>query len=88
MFKPDLEKAEEPKINLPTPVGSLKNQENFRKISTSAFFIRPKPLTVWIATNCGNFFKSWEYQPSDLPPEKSVCKCQEATVRAGHGTTD
>ena len=22
----------------------------------------PKPLTVWIKTNCGKFFKRWEYQ--------------------------
>ena len=22
----------------------------------------PKPLTVWIMTNCGKFFKRWEYQ--------------------------
>ena len=22
----------------------------------------PKPLTVWITTNCGTFFKRWEYQ--------------------------
>ena len=21
-----------------------------------------KPLTVWLRTNCGRFFKSWEYQ--------------------------
>ena len=21
-----------------------------------------KPLTVWIPTNCGKFFRSWEYQ--------------------------
>ena len=21
-----------------------------------------KPLTVWITTNCGKFFKRWEYQ--------------------------
>ena len=26
------------------------------------FFTLPKPLTVWIATNCGKFFKRWEYQ--------------------------
>ena len=25
-------------------------------------FILPKPLTVWITTNCGKFFKRWEYQ--------------------------
>ena len=24
--------------------------------------IIPKPLTVWISTNCGKFFKRWEYQ--------------------------
>ena len=23
-----------------------------------------KPLTVWIMTNCGKFFKWWEYQPT------------------------
>ena len=22
----------------------------------------PKPLTMWITTNCGTFFKRWEYQ--------------------------
>ena len=22
----------------------------------------PKPLTAWITTNCGKFFKRWEYQ--------------------------
>ena len=31
MFKLDLEKAEEPKIKLPTSAGSLKKQENSRK---------------------------------------------------------
>ena len=33
----DLEKAEEPEIKLPTPVGSSKKQESSRKISISAF---------------------------------------------------
>ena len=31
MFKLDLEKAEEPKIKLPTSVGSSKNQESSKK---------------------------------------------------------
>ena len=35
-FKLDLEKAEEPEIKLPTPVGSYKKQKNSRKTSTSA----------------------------------------------------
>ena len=60
MFKLDLEKAEEPEIKLPTSVGSYKKQENSRK--TSASLTTPKPLTVWITTNCGKFFKRWEYQ--------------------------
>ena len=46
MFKLDLEKAEEPKIKLPTPVGSSKKQESSRKTSTSASLATPKPLTV------------------------------------------
>ena len=33
-----------------------------RKTSTSALLTTPKPLTVWITTNCGKFFKRWEYQ--------------------------
>ena len=33
-----------------------------RKTSTSALLTMPKPLTVWITTNCGKFFKRWEYQ--------------------------
>ena len=61
MFKLDLEKAEEPEIKLPTSSGSLKKLESSRKTSTSALLTMPKPLTVWITTNCGKFFKRWEY---------------------------
>ena len=32
VLKPDLEKAEEPEIKLPTSAGSSKKQESFRKI--------------------------------------------------------
>ena len=58
----DLEKAEEAEIKLPTSIESLTKQESSRKTSTSALLIVPKPLTVWITTNCGKFFKRWEYQ--------------------------
>ena len=61
MFKLDLGKAEEPEIKLPKSTGSQKKQE-FQKKSTSALLIMPKPLTVWIMTNCEKFFKRWEYQ--------------------------
>ena len=34
-----------------------KKQENSRRTSTSALLTKPKPLTVWITTNCGKFLK-------------------------------
>ena len=62
MFKLDLEKAKKPEVKLPTSTGSLKKQVSSRKISTSALLTMPKPLAVWITTNCGKFLKRWEYQ--------------------------
>ena len=62
IFKLVKEKAEEPKIELPTFIGSLKKQESSRKISISALLTMPKPLTVWITINCGKFWKRWEYK--------------------------
>ena len=62
MFKLDLERAEEPEIKLPTSVGSSEKQEGSRETSISALLTTPKPLTVWITTNCGKFWKKWEYQ--------------------------
>ena len=67
-------KAEEPEIKLPTSVGSLKKQESSRKTSTSTLLTTPKPLTVWITTNCGKFLKRWEYQTTLSAPEKPVCR--------------
>ena len=66
MFKMDLEKAEEPEIKLPKSVESSKRQECSRKTSISALLTTLKPLTVWITTNCGKFFKRWEYQATLL----------------------
>ena len=41
---------------------SSKKQGSSRKTPNSALLNMPKPLTVWITTNCGKFFKRWEYQ--------------------------
>ena len=87
MFKLDLEKAEEPKIKLPTFAESLKKQESSRKTSTSALLTTPKPLTVWITAN-------WKIlQEVGIPDNltyllRNLCAYQEAAVRTGHGTTD
>ena len=55
MFKLVLEKAEEPEIKLPTSAASSKKQESSRKTSIYALLTMPKPLTMWITTNCGKF---------------------------------
>ena len=47
---------------IPTSGGSSKKQESSRKTSISALLTMPKPLTMWITTNCGKFWKRWEYQ--------------------------
>ena len=72
MFKLDLEKADEPEIKLPTFAGSLKKQESSRKTSISALLVMQKPLTMWVTTNCGKFFKRWEYQTT-LPASWEIC---------------
>ena len=72
MFKLDLEKAEEPENKLPTSTGSLKKQDSSRKTSTSTLLTIPKPLSVWITTNCGKLFKIWEYQTT-LPASWEIC---------------
>ena len=75
MFKLVLEKAEEPEIKLPIPVGSSKKQESSRKTSISALLIMPKPLTVWITVKTvENSERGWNTRPPDLPLEKAVCR--------------
>ena len=61
MFKPDLEKAEEPESKLATSVESSKKPKNSRKNIYFCFMNYAKAF-VWIATNCRKFLKRWEYQ--------------------------
>ena len=39
----------------------IEKAEEFQK-NISALLTMPKPLTVCVTTNCGKFFKRWEYQ--------------------------
>ena len=43
-----------------------------RKTSTSALLTMPKPLTVWITTNCGKFLERWEYQTTGLVKKQQL----------------
>ena len=72
MFKLDLEKAEEPEIKFPASTASSKKQESSRKTPTFALLTMPKLLTVWITTNCGKFWKRWEYQTT-WPASWEIC---------------
>ena len=83
----DLEKTEEPEIKLPTSAESWKKQKSSRKTSISALLTMPKPLAVWIKA-------TWKILQEIRIPDhltfllKNLYAGQEATVRAGHGTTD
>ena len=50
----------------------LKKQDSYRKTSTFASLTPPKPLTVWITTNCRKFFKRWKYQ-NTIPASWEIC---------------
>ena len=86
MFKLDLEKTEEPEIKLPTSIGSSKKWASSRKTS-AALLTMPKPLTVWITTNCGKFLKTWEYQTT-FSASWEIYMQVKKQVRIGHGTID
>ena len=40
----------------------IENAREFQKNIYFCLLTMPKPLTVWITTNCGKFWKRWEYQ--------------------------
>ena len=40
----------------------IKKAREFQKNIYFCFIDTLKPLTVWITTNCGKFFKRWEYR--------------------------
>ena len=87
MFKLDLEKAEEPEIKLPTPVGSSKKQE-FQKNINFCFTDYAKDF------DCVDHNKLWKILQEIEIPDHLTCLLrnlyagQEATVRNGHGTTE
>ena len=50
----------------------FKKQGSSRKHLLFALLTMPKPWTVWITTNCGKFFKRWEYQTT-WPASWGIC---------------
>ena len=63
-----------------------RKKESSRKTSTSALLTIPKPLTVWITTNCGKFLEMGilDHLTCLL---RNLYTGQEAIVRTRYGTT-
>ena len=86
MFKLVLEKAEDPEINFQHPLDHQKSKRVPEKHLFLLYWL-PKPLTVWITTNCGKFLEMGI-------PDHHTCLLrnlyagQEATVRTRRGTMD
>ena len=49
-----------------------KAKESQKNIYFCFFLTMLKPLIVWITTNCGKFFKRWEYQTT-WPASWEIC---------------
>ena len=87
MFKLVLQKAEEPKIKLPTSVGSSKIKRAPENIYF-CFIDYAKPF------DCVDHNKLWKIpQEMGIPQHltfllRNLYAGQEATVRTGHGTID
>ena len=74
MFKLVLEKAEEPKIKLPTSAESWKKQESSRKTFISALLTMPKVFDCVDYSKLENSERDQNTRPPDLPLEKPVCR--------------
>ena len=88
MFKLVLEKAEEPEIKFPTSAGSLKKQENSRKISYFCFIDYDKAFDCVDHNKLRKILKEMEIPDHLIFLLRNLYGGQEATVRSGHGTTD
>ena len=71
MYKMDLEKAEEPEIKLPTLLDHRKSKK-FQKNIYFCFTDYSKAFGYVGITNCGKFFKGWEYQTT-WPASWGIC---------------
>ena len=50
----------------------MEKARKFQKNIYFCFIDYAKPLTVWITTNCGKFFKRWDYQTT-WPASREIC---------------
>ena len=66
----------------------IEKAREYQKTSTFALLPMPKPLTVWITTNCRKILQEMGIQDHLTCLMRNLYAGQEATVRSGLGTTD
>ena len=72
MYKLDLEKGRGTGNQIANTCWIIEKARGFQKPSTFALLTTLKPLTVWLTSNCGKFFKRWGYQTT-LPASWELC---------------
>ena len=85
MYKPDLEKAEEPEIKLPTSTGSQKKQRNLK--NKMCFTDYAKAFDYVNHNKLGNSERDGNTRHFTCLL-RNLYAGQEATVRTGQGATD
>ena len=71
MFKLDFEKCRGTRDQIANIRWIIEKAREFQK-NISALLTMPKPLTVCITTDCGKFWKRWEYQTT-WPTSWEIC---------------
>ena len=54
----------------------IKKAREFQKNIYTSLLTMSKPLTVWVTTNCGKFWKRWEYQTTSWETRMLIKKQQ------------
>ena len=72
MFKLDFRKGRGTRDQIVSIHWIIEKARELQKNIYFCFIDYAKPLTVWITTNCGKFFKRWEYQTT-LPASWETC---------------
>ena len=72
MFKLDFRKGRGTRDQIVNIHWIIEKARELQKNIYFCFIDYAKPLTVWITTNCGKFFKRWEYQTT-LPASWETC---------------
>ena len=80
MYKLDLEKAIRDQIANIHWI--IEKAREFQKNIYFHFIDYVKPLTVWITTNCGKFWKRWEYQTTLPAPWETYMQVKKQQLES------